>query len=99
MTTPQFVSLYLPHNLCKTDYHLPEHRVFQQLLGHSQLPQELFPNPHGALTFKRKTQTKSVECWLYPNQSIGWLTRCWQCFNFTGNIAKNLDEIDVSVSL
>ena len=35
------------------------------------MPQELFPNPHGVLTFKRKTQTKSVECWL-PNQSVGW---------------------------
>ena len=57
--------------LGRTDYQLPEHRVFQQLLGHSQLPQELFPNPHGVLTFKRKTQTKSVECWL-TNQSVGW---------------------------
>ena len=82
--------------LGKSDYHLPEHRVFRQLLGHSQLPQELFPNPHGVLTFKRKTQSKSIECWL-PNQSVGWLIRCWQCFKFTDTIAKNLHEMFLSV--
>ena len=61
------------------------------------MPQELFPNPHGVLTFKRKTQTKSVECWL-SNQSVGWFKPdVDSVLNLQVPLQKNLDEMFLSV--